>query len=91
VTIAGKKPVGSRSILERLIDALAALQKKGLDIKIILGHHETVSQLEALQMFGNMDATEIRLQENVHNKGTIIDSSITDSRTRPPELPAKAA
>jgi phosphatidylserine/phosphatidylglycerophosphate/cardiolipin synthase-like enzyme len=72
-----KKPVNSRSILEQLIDALATLQKKGRDIKIILGHHETVSQLEALQMFGNMDATEIRLQENVHNKGMIIDSSIT--------------
>lgn len=72
-----KKPVGSRSILEQLIDALATLQKKGRDVKIILGHHETVSQLEALQMFGNMDATEIRLQENVHNKGMIIDSSIT--------------
>jgi hypothetical protein len=70
------KPLASRSILERLIAALAALQKKGLDVKIILGHHVTVSQLEALQMFGNMDATEIRLQENVHNKGMIIDSSI---------------
>jgi PLD-like domain len=72
-----KQPVAKRGILERLIDALATLQKKGLDVKIILGHHETVSQLEALQMFGNMDTTEIRLQENVHNKGMIIDSSIT--------------
>jgi phosphatidylserine/phosphatidylglycerophosphate/cardiolipin synthase-like enzyme len=30
-----------------------------------------------LQMFGNIDATTIRLQENVHNKGMIIDSSVT--------------
>jgi hypothetical protein len=72
-----KMPVAKRSILEQLIDALATLQKKGLDVKIILGQHETVSQLEALQMFGNIDATNIRLQENVHNKGMIIDSSIT--------------
>jgi PLD-like domain len=71
------KPLASRSILERLIDALAKLQKSGRDVKIILGHHETVSQLEALQMFGGIDATVIRLQENVHNKGMIIDSAIT--------------
>jgi hypothetical protein len=72
-----KKPLASRSILEQLIDALATLQKRKLDVRIILGNHETVSQLEALQMFGALDATGIRLQENVHNKGIIIDSSIT--------------
>jgi hypothetical protein len=72
-----KKPVAERSKLERLIDALANLQKNGLDVKIILGHHETTSQLEMLQMFGNIDSTTIRLQENVHNKGMVIDSSVT--------------
>ena len=72
-----KKPVTERSNLEQLIDALANLQKNGLDVKILLGSFQTTSQLEMLQMFGNIDATTIRLQENVHNKGMIIDSVIT--------------
>jgi phosphatidylserine/phosphatidylglycerophosphate/cardiolipin synthase-like enzyme len=38
-----KKPVAERSKLEQLIDALANLQKKGLDVKITIGHHQTTS------------------------------------------------
>jgi phosphatidylserine/phosphatidylglycerophosphate/cardiolipin synthase-like enzyme len=68
-----QKPLASRSILEKLITALATLQTRNLDIKIILGQTVTASQLEALQMYGKLDATSFRLQDNVHNKGMIID------------------
>ena len=70
-----QKPLASRSILEKLISALATLQAKKLSIKIILGQTVTASQLEALQMYGKLDATNIRLQDNVHNKGMIIDGA----------------
>jgi phosphatidylserine/phosphatidylglycerophosphate/cardiolipin synthase-like enzyme len=70
-----KKPLANRSILEKLIDALATIQAKNVDVKIILGQHVGASTLELLQMFGKLDATTLRIQENVHNKGMIIDGS----------------
>jgi hypothetical protein len=70
-----KKPLASRSILERLVDALATVQAKKVDVKIILGQHVGAATLELLQMYGKLDATTFRIQENVHNKGMIVDGS----------------
>jgi hypothetical protein len=70
------KPLAGRSILERLVSALATIQANKVDVKIILGQTVTATMLEQLQMFGKLDATTVRLQDNVHNKGMIIDSSV---------------
>jgi hypothetical protein len=72
-----KKPLASRSILEQLIAALATIQARKVDVRIILGGDVTSSILELLQMYGKLDATTIRLQDNVHNKGMIIDGATT--------------
>jgi phosphatidylserine/phosphatidylglycerophosphate/cardiolipin synthase-like enzyme len=43
----GKKPLANRNILERLIDALANIQAKHVDVKIILGQHVGAARLGA--------------------------------------------
>lgn len=59
---------------QRLIDALAAAIKRGVVVRIINGQYENTPQfLELMHEAGLSDV--LRLQENVHNKGIVVDSS----------------
>jgi PLD-like domain len=57
-----------------LIDAIAAKIRAGLDVRIILSSFEKPAALEQLQAAG-IDASLVRIQTNLHNKGIIVDSS----------------
>jgi hypothetical protein len=64
--------------LADLISAVAELQKKGLDVRLILSQWETQGTggyLEKLQAAG-IDLASVRIQTGVHNKGIIVDSSV---------------
>ncbi len=58
-----------------LIAAIAAKQKAGVDVRIITSEFETASYLEQLQAAG-LDLSGVRIQNNVHNKGMVIDGAI---------------
>jgi PLD-like domain len=68
-----KLPLAQRSILERLIDAVAVLIKNKVDVRIIVDARVTATMLEQLQTFGGIDGANIRRQHGVHNKGMIFD------------------
>jgi hypothetical protein len=64
--------------LADLISAVAELQKKGLDVRLILSQWETQGTggyLEKLQAAG-IDLAAVRIQTGVHNKGIVVDSSV---------------
>ncbi|HKT55964.1 MAG TPA: phospholipase D-like domain-containing protein [Microbacterium sp.] len=58
-----------------LVDAVIAKVQAGLDVRIILGQHETAGYLEQLIAHGLDVKTTTRIQNNVHNKGIVVDSS----------------
>jgi hypothetical protein len=66
-------PLAQRSILERLIDAVRVLTKKGVDVRIIVDSRVTSSMIEQLQKTGGLNGKKILRQAHVHNKGMIID------------------
>jgi hypothetical protein len=57
-----------------LIDAVIARQHAGIDVRIILSEFEKVGYLEQLQGLGLDIAAGVRLQNNVHNKGIVVDA-----------------
>lgn len=57
-----------------LLTAVTERQKAGVDVRIIFSQWETVDYLEKLQAVG-FDLTEIRIQQSVHNKGIVRDST----------------
>ncbi len=57
-----------------LVDAVIARQKAGVDVKIIMSQYETAGYLEQLQTAGLDVVTSVKLQNNVHNKGIVVDS-----------------
>jgi len=62
--------------LADLIDAVIELQKKGVDVRIILSQFEASGGwMEKLQATG-VDLASVRLQNGVHNKGIVVDSSV---------------
>jgi len=64
--------------LADLISAVVELQKKGLDVRLILSQWETQGTggfLEKLQAAG-VDLASVRIQTGVHNKGVVVDSSV---------------
>jgi hypothetical protein len=61
--------------LADLISAVIELQKKGLDVRLILSQWETAPYLEKLQATG-VDLSSVRIQTGVHNKGVVVDSSV---------------
>jgi hypothetical protein len=61
--------------LAGLIDAIARRIQAGLDVKIILSAFAKIAALEQLQSMG-IDNSVIRIQNNLHNKGIIVDSSV---------------
>ena len=67
---------GTDAKFQGLIDAVKAKMEAGLDVKIILSEYEaTGGWLEKLQAAG-LDMSKVRIQNGVHNKGFIIDSSV---------------
>lgn len=71
-----KLPVAQRSILEKLIEAISVLIKDNIDVQIIVDSRVTPTMLENLQIFGGIDGSKIRRQQNLHNKGIIIDDTV---------------
>lgn len=64
--------------LADLISAVIELQKKGVDVRLILSQWETQGTggyLEKLQAAG-MDLASVKIQTGVHNKGVVVDSSV---------------
>jgi hypothetical protein len=58
-----------------LVDAVIARQKAGIEVQVIMSEFETTGYLEQLQAAGLDVATSARIQNNVHNKGIIVDGS----------------
>lgn len=62
-------------VLNGLIEAVAKKIRAGLDVRLILSHYEKMGALEQLQSAG-IDATNVHIQNNLHNKGIIVDSVV---------------
>jgi len=59
-----------------LVSAVKAKMDAGLDVRIIMSQYEAMGgALEQLKAFG-FDMAQIRIQQNVHNKGIIVDSGV---------------
>jgi hypothetical protein len=58
-----------------LVDAVIERQKAGVDVRIIMSEYETSGYLEQLQTAGLDVATSVKIQNNVHNKGIIVDGA----------------
>ena len=58
-----------------LVDAVIARQKAGVDVRIIMSEYETSGYLEQLQTAGLDVVTSVKIQNNVHNKGIIVDGA----------------
>jgi hypothetical protein len=58
-----------------IADAIVAKIGAGLDVRLIFSQYETEQWLEKLQSVG-IPASVVRIQNNVHNKGIVVDSSV---------------
>ncbi len=56
-----------------LVQAVIDRQRGGVDVKIILGGFETAGYLEQLQALGLNVVDNVKIQNNVHNKGIVAD------------------
>jgi len=56
-----------------LVTAVIDRQKAGVDVRIIMSEYETSGYLEQLQAAGLNVVANVKLQNNVHNKGIIAD------------------
>ena len=56
-----------------LVRAVIDRQNAGVDIKIIMSQFEKVGYLEQLQTIGLDVVKNVRIQNNVHNKGIVVD------------------
>lgn len=62
-------------VLVMLLGAVRDQIRAGLDVRIILSEFEQASGLDALKDLG-IDTSLVKLQNGVHNKGFVIDSSV---------------
>jgi phosphatidylserine/phosphatidylglycerophosphate/cardiolipin synthase-like enzyme len=61
---------------QALVDAVKAKMAAGLDVRIILSQYEVQGgALEQLKVLG-FDMAQVRIQQNVHNKGVVVDSAV---------------
>lgn len=67
------KPEGV--VLAGLIEAIARKVRASLDVRLILSGFAKAGALEQLQAAG-IDGNLIRIQNNLHNKGIVVDSSV---------------
>ncbi len=58
-----------------LVQTVIARQKAGVDVKIIMSEYETAGYLEQLQAAGLDVVNSVKIQNNVHNKGIVVDGS----------------
>jgi phosphatidylserine/phosphatidylglycerophosphate/cardiolipin synthase-like enzyme len=65
----------SPSDLITLLTAVRDKMEAGVDVRIILSEWENAPSLDALKSFG-INTSLVKLQNGVHNKGFVIDSSI---------------
>jgi len=56
-----------------LVDAVIGRQKAGLDVRIIMSEFEKIGYLEQLHERGLDVVNGVRIQNNVHNKGILVD------------------
>lgn len=56
-----------------LVQAVVERQKAGVEVQIIMSEYETAGYLEQLQSLGLDVANTVKLQNNVHNKGIVVD------------------
>ncbi|MGJ4844739.1 phospholipase D-like domain-containing protein [Leifsonia sp. Le1] len=56
-----------------LIHAVIERQQAGVDVRIIMSQFETAGYLEKLQAEGLDVVNRVKLQNNVHNKGIVVD------------------
>lgn len=56
-----------------LVSAVIERQRAGLDVKIIMSEFEKAGYLEQLQAMGLDVTTSVKIQNNVHNKGIVVD------------------
>ena len=75
-TVDPSKDDGDPSHMD-LIDAVADLINKGVDVKLITSEFEDAMWIEKLQDAG-IDAVEhLRIQKRVHNKGIVVDTKVS--------------
>jgi PLD-like domain len=58
-----------------LVSAVVGRQNAGVDVKIIMSEYETAGYLEQLQAAGLDVVNNVKIQNNVHNKGIVVDSA----------------
>ncbi len=56
-----------------LVEAVIARQQAGVDLRIIMSEYETAGYLEQLEAAGLNVVTGVKIQQNVHNKGIVVD------------------
>jgi hypothetical protein len=56
-----------------LVQAVIDRQAAGVDVKVIMSEYETAGYLEQLQTLGLDVVNNVKIQNNVHNKGIIAD------------------
>jgi phosphatidylserine/phosphatidylglycerophosphate/cardiolipin synthase-like enzyme len=56
-----------------LVQAVIERQQAGVEVRIIMSEYETAGYLEQLQALGLDVANGVKLQNNVHNKGIVVD------------------
>ncbi len=69
------KPDGTTEAFIDLVDAVIDRQRAGVDVKIVMSQYETAGYLEQLQEAGLDVVHGVRLQNNVHNKGIVVDGA----------------
>jgi len=59
-----------------LVQAVVDRQQAGVDVRIIMSEFETAGYLEQLQAAGLDVVHHVRIQNNVHNKGILVDGNV---------------
>jgi phosphatidylserine/phosphatidylglycerophosphate/cardiolipin synthase-like enzyme len=85
-----KTPGDASAALVDLVAAVVARQQAGVDVKIIMSQHETAGYLELLQAAGLDVVNRVKLQNNVHNKGIVVDGRTVLASSQNWSTPAPA-
>lgn len=70
-----RTPSADSAPFQDLIAAVAARQQAGVEVKIIMSEFETAGYLEQLQALGIDVVNTVKIQNNVHNKGIVVDDT----------------
>jgi phosphatidylserine/phosphatidylglycerophosphate/cardiolipin synthase-like enzyme len=72
IELPGTPTVAAQPFID-LVGAVVARQNAGVDVKIITSEYQTAGYLEQLQTAGIDVVHNVKIQNNVHNKGIIVD------------------